>query len=155
MKRIALVVTCVIALADSVFADTADDVVAWYRRYAELWNTANVDVDAVAHYYAIPSYLVDSHGVVQLIRTAEAFRSNMAASVASSKHMGWAGGKVLTVKAHVLNPGAAFVESEWTNFGADGTPLVGCQAARLTYLAAKTTDGWKFVSAHDGPCKAR
>jgi hypothetical protein len=144
-----------LALADSVFADTADDVVAWYRRYAELWNTTNVDVAAVAHYYAIPSYMVDSHGVVQLIPTAEAFRSTMAAYVDSSKHRGWAGGKVLTVKAHVLNPGAAFVESEWTNFGTDGTPLIGCQVESFTYLAAKTTDGWKFLSSHDSPCKAR
>src|SRR5262249_43416364 len=155
MKRIALVITCAIALTGSVFADTADDVVAWYRRYAELWNTANVDVDAVAHYYAIPSYMVDSHGVVQLIPTAEAFRSNMATFVDTSRHMGWAGGKVVTVKAHVLNPGGAFVESEWTNFGADGTPLVGCKVALFTYLAAKTTDGWKFISSHESPCKAR
>ena len=155
MKGVTVIVGCVIALGGPVFADTADDVVAWYRRYAELWNTSKVDIEAVAYYYAIPSYTVDSHGVVQLIPTAQAFRSNMTAFVESSKHTGWAGGKLLTVEAHVLNPGAAFVESEWTNFGADGTPLVGCETERFTYVAAKTTDGWKFLSAHDGACKAR
>src|SRR5262245_20405426 len=126
MKKFAVVVTCLMTLAGSVFADTADDVVAWYRRYAELWKTAIVDIDAAAPCYARPYYVVSVDGVDQLMDTAEAVRSTLAAVVSSSKRQGWASSKLLRVKARVLNPGAAFVESEWTNFGADGTPLVGC-----------------------------
>jgi hypothetical protein len=155
MKVIVLAVACLMALAGSALADTADDVAAWYRDYAKLWEKADhVDLDAVARYYAIPSYMVDLDGVVQLMSTADAFRANMAASIDSSKQQGWTGGKLISVKAHMLNPGAAFVEAEWANYGLNGTPLVACQEEPETYIAVKTTNGWRFISVHDGPCKA-
>jgi hypothetical protein len=96
-----------------------------------------------------------SDGTVHVMSTAEAFRSTQAAFVGNAKQLGWAGGKLLSVKAHVLNPGAAFVEAEWTNYGVNGTLLVACKGELDTYIAIKTKDGWKFISVQDGPCKAR
>ncbi len=49
---------------------------------------------------------------------------------------------------------AALIEAEWTNYTTDGTPPGGCRVAPFTYLAAKTKEGWKFLSSHPGPCKA-
>lgn len=142
------------ALAGSAVADTAEEIVAWYQSYAQLWNKADVDIDAVERYYAIPGYFVGLDGALPA-STAEAHRSIMAAFVESLKQKRWAGSKLLNVRANVLNPSAAFLETEWTDYATDGTPLEGCKIALYTYLAAKTTEGWKFLSAHVGPCKAR
>ena len=60
------------------------------------------------------------------------------AFVDSLKQKGWAGSKVLSVRAHVLNPSAALVETEWTDYATDGTPLEGCQVALYTYLVQPT-----------------
>jgi hypothetical protein len=154
MKTLVVVLTFVMALAGSAVADTAEDIVAWYKVYAQLWDKADVNIDAVERYYAVPGYFVGSDGALAA-PTAEAHKSTMVAFVDGLKQKGWAGSKLLSVRANVLNPSAAFVETEWTDYATDGTPLEGCKVALYTYLAAKTTEGWKFLSAHVGPCKSR
>jgi hypothetical protein len=58
MKKLVVVLTFVMALAGSAVADTAEDIVAWYKVYAQLWDKADVNIDAVERYYAIPRYFV-------------------------------------------------------------------------------------------------
>jgi hypothetical protein len=154
MKKLVLVVTCVMTLAGSALADTAEDIVAWYQSYAQLWDKADVNIDAVERYYAIPGYFVGLDGA-RAAPTAEAHKSTMVAFVESLKQKGWTGSKLLNVRANVLSPSAALVETEWADYATDKTPLDGCKVTLYTYLAAKTTEGWKFLSAHVGPCKSR
>jgi hypothetical protein len=67
---------------------------------------------------------------------------------------GWARSEGRAVRAQILNSGAALIETEWTSYATDGKPFGNCRVRLDTYLAARTQEGWKFISSHTGPCKA-
>jgi uncharacterized NTF2-like protein DUF6841 len=153
MRKFLLALSLVLATVGSGAAETAEEIVAWHRGYVQLWQDANVDIDAVAAYYAVPSYFVGPDGVAQLVATKEMIRSRMVATVERLKQQKWPRSEV-QVKASMLNPGAALIEAEWTNYyTTDGTPPGGCRVRPFYYLAAKTKEGWKVLSSHFGPCK--
>jgi hypothetical protein len=97
---------------------------------------------------------VQLNGTV-LAPTLEAHKSVFIAAIAGWKQRGWSGTKLLEVKATMLSPSAALIKAEWTFWGANGIALDGCRVQPYTYLAAKTQDGWKFLSTNTGACKAR
>ncbi len=153
MRKLLVAFSLVLVTAGSSAAETAEEIVAWYKGYVQLWNGANIDVDAVAAYFAVPSYFVAADGA-QVVATKEMSRSRLVALVESRKQRGVARSEV-QVKASMLNPSAALIEAEWTSYTTAGTtPPGGCRVAPFTYLAAKTKEGWKFLSSHPGPCKA-
>lgn len=152
MRKLLVAFSLVLVIAGSSAAETAEEIVAWYKGYVQLWHDANVDIDAVAAYFAVPSYFVGPDGA-QLVATKEMSRSRLVAIVERLKQQKWARSEV-QVKASMLNPGAALIEAEWTSYyTTDGTPPGGCRVRPFTYLAAKTKEGWKFLSSHPGPCK--
>ena len=154
MKKLLVAFALVLGTAGSSAAETAEEIVAWYKGYAQLWHDyANVDIDAVTAYYAVPRWVVGADGVAQLVATNEMNRSRTVASVESGKQRGVARAEVLRAKAQMLNPGAALIEAEWTAYTTDGSPFGDCKVRLWTYLAAKTKEGWKFLSFHTGPCK--
>ena len=153
MRKLLVALSLVLATVGSSAAETAEEIVAWYNGYAQLWRDANVDIDAVAAYSAVPRYFVGADGVAQLLATNEMNRSRTVAQVESLKQRGWARSEV-RAKAQMLNPGVALIETEWTSYTTDGRPFGDCKVRLWTYLAAKTKEGWKFLSSHTGPCKA-
>ncbi len=154
MKTLLVAFAFVLGTAGSSAAETAEEIVAWYNGYAQLWHDSNnVDIDAVTAYYAVPRWVVGADGVAQLLATNEMNRSRTVAVVESSKQRGWARSEV-RAKAQMLNPGVALIEAEWTGYTTDGRPFGDCKVRLWTYLAAKTKEGWKFLSSHTGPCKA-
>jgi hypothetical protein len=113
MRKLLVALSLVLATVGSSAAETAEEIVAWYNGCSQLWRDANnVDIDAVAGYFASPRYAVGADGVAQLLATKEMNRARQAAGVENLKQRVW------------------------------------------TYLAAKTKDGWKFLSAHIGSCEA-
>jgi hypothetical protein len=154
MRKLLLALSLVLATVGSSAAETAEEIVAWYNGYSLLWRDPNnLDFDAMAGYFAAPRYAVGADGVAQLLATKEVNRSRLVALVENMKQRGWARSEVRT-KAQMLNPGVALIESEWTSSTTDGRPLGDCRTTLTTYLAAKTKEGWKFLSSHTGPCKA-
>ncbi len=150
MRTLLVAFSLLLVVAGSTTAETAEEIVAWYKGYVQLWHRADVDIDAIAAYYAVPRYVLRADGA-QLVATAELERSRLVAFVESLKQQKWARSEV-QVKASMLNPSAAFIEAEWTNFTTDGTPP-RCRVTPFTYLAARTKEGWKFLSSHASPCK--
>ena len=154
MKIFALGFACLLTVIQPASAETASEMEAWYRSYGVLWETTDVDLDAVERYYAHPGYFVQPNGTV-LAPTLESHKSRFVAAIADRKQKGWTGTKLLEVRATMLSPSAALIEADWTWLGANGIPLDGCRVQPYTYLAAKTQEGWKFLSTHTGLCKAR
>jgi len=153
MRKLLVAFSLVLLIAGSSAAETAEEIVAWHKGYVQLWHDANVDIDAVAAHFAVPSYSVGPDGVTQLVATKEMIRSRMVATVERLKQQKWVRGEV-QVKASMLNPGAALIEAEWTNYyTTDATPPGGCRVRSFFYLAAKTKEGWKLLSSQLGPCK--
>jgi hypothetical protein len=99
---------------------------------------------------------VEADGVAQLVATKEMNRSRLVGVVENLKQRpgGWARSEGRAIKAQMLNPGVALIETEWTSYTTDGKPFGNCRVTLFTYLAAKTKEGWKFLSSHTGPCKA-
>ena len=146
-----------LATVGSSAAETAEEIMFWYNGYARLWRDPNTfDVDAAAGYFASPRYNVGPDGVAQLVATKETSRSNIAAFVERLKERpgGWARSEGHAVTVQMLNSGAALIETEWTSYTMDGKPFGNCRIRLDTYLAARTKEGWKFLSSHTGPCKA-
>jgi NTF2-like protein (DUF6841) len=154
MKNFALTFACLMMVANPAAAETAGEIEAWYRTYAPLWEQTDVDLDVVERFYAHPGYFAPMNGAV-LAPTVEAHKAQFVAAIAGWKQKGWTGSKLLDVKATMLNPSTALIEADWTLFGLNGTPLDGCRVQPYTYLAAKTEDGWKFLSIHPVACKVR
>ena len=152
MRKLLVAFSLVLVIAGSSAAETAEEIVAWFKGYVQLWHAGNVDVDAAAAYFAEPSYSEGPDGA-QLVATKEMRRSRLVAQVERLKQEKRTLGEV-QVKASMLNPGAALIEAELTSYyTTDPTPPGGCRVRPFTYLAAKTKEGWKFLSAHVGPCK--
>ncbi len=151
MMKLLLALSFVLVIAGSSAAETAEEIVAWYKGYAQLWRDP-VDIDAVAAYFAVPRYVVGADGVAQLVATQETNRSRLVTLVERLKQQKWARSEV-QVKASMLNPGAALIEAEWTRYSTDGSLFGDCKVRLWTYLAAKTKEGWKFLSVYEGPCK--
>jgi len=137
-------------MAGSVTAETAEEVVAWYKGYAKLWSVADVNLDTVEPYYAIPLYYALPNGLA-VSATKEAWRSANAAYIATRKQKGITRAELQKVNVTALNPGAAIIEAEWIDYGSDGSRIGDCTA--WTYLAAKTTEGWKHLSLIPSACK--
>ena len=150
MRKLLVALSLVLVTAGSSAAETAEEIVAWYKRYVQLWHHANIDVDAVTAYYAVPRWAVGADGA-QLMATKEMNTSRVVALIESLKQQKWARSEV-QVKASMWNPNAAFIEAEWTNYTTDGTPP-RCRVSLFTYVAAKTKEGWKMLSTHGAPCK--
>jgi len=157
MRELLISLYLVLATVGFSAAETVEEIVSWYNGYAQLWrDPTTFDVDAAVVYFASPRYNVGPDGVAQLVTTKEMSRSNLAAFVERLKQRpgGWARSEGRAVRAQMLNPGAALIETEWTSYTADGKPFGNCRVRVDTYLAAKTNEGWKFLSSHTGPCKA-
>ena len=155
MRIFFVALSLALASVGSSAAETAEEVVAWYKGYAQLWHDYNnFDIDAVTAYYGVPRWTVGADGVAQLVATKEMERARLVAMVESSKQRGVARAEVVRAKAQMLNPGAALIEVEWTAYTTDGSPFGDCKVRLWTYLAAKTKEGWKFLNSHTGPCKA-
>jgi hypothetical protein len=157
MRQALVSLSLVLATVASSAAETAEEIVAWYNGYAQLWRDANTfDIDAAAGYFASPRYNVGADGVAQLVATKEMNRSRLVGVVENLKQRpgGWARSEGRAIKAQMLNPGVALIETEWTSYTTDGKPFGNCRVTLFTYLAAKTKEGWKFLSSHTGPCKA-
>jgi hypothetical protein len=159
MRILFVALSLVLATVGSSAAETAEEIVAWYNGYAQLWRDANnVDFDAMAGYFAAPRYNVGADGVAQLVATKEMNRARLVAGIENMKQRsgGWSRSEGRATKAQMLNPGVALIETEWTSYTTDGkiVPIGGCQVGLFTYLAAKTKEGWKVLSSHTGPCQA-
>jgi hypothetical protein len=157
MRKLLISLFLVFATVGSSAAETAEEIVSWYNGYAQLWRDPNTfDIDAAAAYFASPRYNVGPDGVAQLVATKEMSRSNVAAFVERLKQRpgGWARSEGRAIRAQMLNSGAALIETEWTSYTTDGKPFGNCRVRLDTYLAARTKEGWKFLSSHTGPCKA-
>mgnify|MGYP001614582645 CR=1 FL=1 len=155
MRTLLVALSLVLATAGSSAAETAEEIVAWYNGYIQLWRDANnVDIDAMAGYFAAPRYAVGADGVAQLLATKEMNRARLVAGVENLKKRGWARSEA-RAKAQMLNSGVALIETEWTSYDSDGKPIGACRptAGLFSYLAAKTKEGWKILSSHVGPCK--
>src|SRR5262249_48693492 len=151
MSGLLVALSLILVMAGSVSAETSEEVVTWYKGYAQLWSGANVNIDAVEPYYAVPIYFVGPDGA-EVQATKELRRSWLAAGIETRKQRGINRGELQQVNATMLNPAAAFIQAEWARYKSDGSLIGDCKAT-WTYLAAKTKEGWKILSLHQGPCK--
>jgi len=151
-RGLLVALSLIFVMAGPAAAETAEDLVAWYKEYAQLWrDTTAINVDAIENHYAVPSYFVGPDGP-QLITKKETGTSFWAAFIDRGKQQGITRAKVERAHATLLNPAAALIAAEWATYGSDGSLMGDCKTT-WTYLAAKTKDGWKFLSVHPGPCK--
>ena len=126
-----------------VTAETAKDIENWYRGYASHWFNADVDINAVAHYYASPFYYLGASGPA--LDTEDTMKDSLKSYAETWKKDGWTGARLLKVEAKILNESSAMILTEWDIHGADGRSIIGCARAPWTYLAAKTKEGWKLA----------
>ena len=124
-------------------ADTVKEVTDWYKEYASHWFDADVDIDAVTPYYASHFYYLGSTG--PLLDTDETLKASLTSYAETWMHDGWSGARLLQVKVKMLNESSAMILTEWDIHASDGSSIIGCDRAPWTYLATKTTEGWKFV----------
>ena len=152
MRKLFVALLLVFLMVSSAAAETAEELVAWYKGYAQLWrDTANINIDAVENYYAVPLYWARPDGP-QVMVTTETRRSVVAAYIEAGKQRGITRAELQQVNATVLNPAAALIEAEWAAYGRDGNLIGDCKTT-WTYLAAKTKEGWKLFSLTPGSCK--
>lgn len=59
MRQLLVPLSLVLATVTSSAAETAEEIVAWYNGYAQLWRGPKTfDIDAAAAYFASPRYNV-------------------------------------------------------------------------------------------------
>jgi hypothetical protein len=107
------------------------------------------NVETSASYYAVPTYFSLPDGATSF-PTAEAQQSFLTEFIADLKSRGWVRTSLLNIEVKMTNPCTAFIETEVTNQIADGSPMEGERVALYSYLAGKTSEGWKFLSGHLG-----
>lgn len=118
------------------------------RHPTQPWYQGNVNVETSASYYAVPNYFAGPDGAI-LVPTAEAQKSFQTQFVADLKSDGWVRATPLNIKVTMINRCTAFIETEVTNHIADGSPM-GDRVTLYSYLAGKTSEGWKFLTVHIG-----
>lgn len=62
MRKLLVAFSLVLLIAGSSAAETAEEIVAWYKGYVQLWHDANVDIDAVAAYILLSALPEDDIG---------------------------------------------------------------------------------------------
>jgi len=130
-------------------ADIEKEVIACYKSYAQPWYEGNPDAETSVSYYAVPNYFSLPDGVI-LFPTAEAQKSFFTEFIADLKSRGWVRTTLLNIEVQMINPCTAFIETEVTNHIADGSAMEGDGVTLYSYLAGKTSAGWKFLSVHIG-----
>jgi hypothetical protein len=135
-----------LAAPNPSLADIETSVIDWYKSYAQPWYEGNVNVETSASYYAVPSYFAGPDGAI-LLPTDEAQESFFSEFLADLKSRGWVGTTLLNIEVQMINPCTAFIKTENTNHIADGSPI-GDRVTLYSYLAGKTSEGWKFLSVH-------
>jgi len=137
------------AAPNASLADVEKDVITWYKSYAQPWYEGNVNIETSASYYAVPGYFAGPDGAM-LVPTAEAQKSFHTEFIADLKSRGWVRTTLLNIEVQMINPCTAFIETEVTNHIADGSAMEGDGVTLYSYLAGKTSAGWKFLSVHIG-----
>lgn len=132
---------------DPDFADTEKDLVAWYKRYAQPWFEGDPSAETSASYYAAPNYFCLPDGVL-LFSRVETLTSFLTEFIADMRSKGWIRTTLLDIEVRVINANAAFLEAEMVHETVDGSPVEGDGTTTYSYLAGKTPEGWRFLSAH-------
>jgi hypothetical protein len=55
---------------------------------------------------------------------------------------------LLNIDVKILNSNTAFIATEVINEDADGSPIEDTNVTSYSYLAGKTSEGWRFLSCH-------
>lgn len=134
-------------------AEPEQEVELWYRSYAAHWFGAEVDIDAVAKFYASPFYYLSAKG--PLLDTGDTMKGSLESYAQTWKNDGWAGAKLLDIEVRMLNESSAMILTEWDIYRADGSSVIDCPRAPWTYLAAKTEAGWKLTLEIEIDCNQK